>query len=70
MWGAVLEDLLTYSEAHLNVAYTLQREIKPGLNNFSQDVLGKQVCSCYRPYTGKWANMSQFCCLAHVYSTF
>lgn len=43
MWGSVLEDLLAYAESHLNVAYTLQREVKPALTNFSQEELSKQV---------------------------
>ncbi|KAL5258542.1 hypothetical protein ACHWQZ_G009128 [Mnemiopsis leidyi] len=43
LWGAVLEDLLSYSESHLNVAYTLQREVKPALSSFSQDDLTKQI---------------------------
>ncbi|XP_063679033.1 uncharacterized protein LOC134814757 [Bolinopsis microptera] len=43
LWGAVLEDMLTYSESHLNVAYTLQREVKPALSSFSQEDLAKQI---------------------------
>lgn len=42
-WGAVIEDLVTHSESHLNVAYTIQREIKPVLVRFSSDELSKQV---------------------------
>jgi len=43
VWGAVIEDLVTHSESHLNVAYTIQREIKPVLVRFSHDELSKQV---------------------------
>ena len=43
-----MEDLTNYSRSQLSTAYTIEKEIKPGLVAFSEVEMVKQVSGCAR----------------------
>ena len=43
LWECLMEDLTNYSRSQLSTAYTIEKEIKPGLVAFSEVEMVKQV---------------------------